>query len=115
MTPSNDKARKALSVVFVYILWLASAALSLWLLLQMRLLFLVELPLRSSRINPWVFSALDKFGFLFLGAVWLVFLIVSEEYFRRLAGRKIPYRAILRVFAVEGLLLGIVYLWRFLL
>ena len=115
MNSSNQKVRSALSIVSVYALWLASAALSLWLLLQMRLLFLVELPLRAQSTNPWAFGAIDKFGFVILGAIWLVFLVVSEEIFRLLPGRKNPTRTVLSVFAVEGVLLGLVYLWRFLL
>jgi hypothetical protein len=115
MNPSNSKVPLVLSTIFVYILWLASAALSLWLILQMRLLFLVDLPLRSRTINHWAFSAIDKFGFVILGAIWLVFLVVSEEVFRRLPKRERPARTVLGVFAAEGVLLGLVYLWRALL
>jgi hypothetical protein len=115
MTSSNGRAHTVLSVVVAYSLWLASAALSLWLVLQARLLFLIDLPLRSRNINHWAFSAIDKLGFFILGAIWVVFLVVSEEVFRRLISRKVSYRTILRVFIVEGVLLAIVYLWRYLL
>jgi hypothetical protein len=115
MTQSNSKMHRALSVVLAYILWLASAGLALWLMLQARLLFLVELPMRSQSINRWAFSAIDKFGLFFLGVLWLIFLIVTEEYFRRRVGGRLPVRTIVGVFVVEGVLLGIVYLWRALL
>jgi hypothetical protein len=115
MVQSNSKVRTVFSVIYAYGLWLASAALSAWLMLEMRLLFLVDLPMRSRTINHWAFSAIDKFGFIILGIIWLIGLIVSEEYFRRLIGRKFPGRRVLMVFVVEGVLLGLVYLWRALL
>lgn len=115
MTQSNNKTRRALFVLTVYALWLISAALALWLMLQARLLFLVELPLRSDSVNHWALSAIDKFGFFILGVIWLVFLVISEEYFRRLIHRKFPVRAVVGVFAIEGVLLGLIYLWRLLL
>ena len=115
MSQVNSKVHAALSVVVVYALWLASAALALWLILQMRLLFLVDLPMRSQNINHWAFSAIDKFGFLVLGIIWLIFLVVTEEYFRRRVRGRFPVRTIVGVFVVEGVLLGITYLWRALL
>ena len=115
MTQSNNKARTALTVIYAYALWLVSVALALWLVLQMRLLFLVELPMRSTTINHWAFSAIDKFGFLILGILLLIYLVISEEYFRRLIRRNFPFRAVVSVFVVEGVLLGLVYLWRSLL
>jgi hypothetical protein len=99
----------------MYSLWLASAALSLWLVLQVRILFLIELPLRSQNIDPWALGAVDKFGFVVFGVVWLVFLIVTEEFFRRMIRRGLRLRTVVWLFAVEGGLLGGVYLWRFLL
>jgi len=115
MTQSDNNVRKALSAILAYALWFASAALALWLVLQMRLLFLVDLPMRSRTISHWAFGAIDKFGFFVLGVSWLIFLVVSEEYFRRLIHRKFPIRAIVGVFVVEGILLGLVYLGRLLL
>ncbi len=115
MMQTDSKAQQVLSVVVVYGIWLISAALALWLMLQMRLLFLVDLPQAASTINPWAFSAIDKFGFFFLGLIWLIFLVVTEEYFRRMVGRRFKIRAVAGVFIVEGVLLGLVYLWRALL
>jgi len=115
MAHSSSKARTALSVVLAYGLWLASAALSLWLVLQMRLLLLVELPMRMLNINHWAFSAIDKFGLVILGVVWLVFVVVSEEYFRRMIDHGIRLRAVVWLFVVMGVLLGAVCLWLYLL
>jgi len=115
MAETRGKAPTALFMALAYGLWLMSAALSLWLVLQMRLLFLVDLPQKSATINHWAFSAIDKFGFLFLGIIWLIFLVVSEEIFRRKVGHQLRVRAIAGVFVIEGVLLGLVYLWRALL
>lgn len=81
----------------------------------MRLLFLVDLPQAASAINPWALGAVDKFGFFILGIIWLIFLVVSEEYFRRMVGRRPNVSSVAEVFIVEGVLLGLVYLWRALL
>ncbi len=105
MAETRGKAPTALSMALAYGLWLMSAALSLWLVLQMRLLFLVDLPQKSATINHWAFSAIDKFGFLFLGIIWLIFLVVSEEIFRR----KVGHQSVLALSL--GCLLSRVYSW----
>lgn len=115
MARPDGKLNTVLLTILVYIVWLASAALSLWLILQMRLLFLVDLPLRSQSIDPWALGALDKFGFVALGVVWLILLVVTEELFRRMIRRGLQFRTIAWLFGVEAGLLGVVYLWRFLL
>jgi len=115
MAHPSSKARTALSVVLAYGLWLASAALSLWLVLQIRFLLLVELPMRMLNINHWAFSAIDKFGLVILGVVWLVLVVVSEEYFRRMIDHGLRLRAVVWLFVVMGVLLGAVCLWLYLL
>ena len=115
MAQSSSRARTVLSVVLAYALWLLSAALALWLILQMRLLFLVELPMRMRNINHWAFSAIDKFGFIILGVIWLIFVVVSEEYCRRMIDHGLRLRAVVWLFVVMGVLLGAVYLWLYLL
>jgi hypothetical protein len=112
MVTSESKTRTVLLVVLAYALWLASAALTLWLILQMRLLFFVDLPMRMSNINPWALSSIDKFGTVGLAIAWLIFIVVTEEYFRRLVNRGLTTLTVARYFIVEGLLLGGVYLWR---
>ncbi|MBN1248194.1 MAG: hypothetical protein JXC32_11090 [Anaerolineae bacterium] len=115
MAQPKRQPNKVLSTILIYLIWLASAALSLWLILQMRLLFLVDLPLRSQNVDPWALGAIDKFGFVAFGIVYLVFLVVTEEIFRRMVSRGIKLRTIAWLFGVEGGLLGLVYLWRLLL
>ena len=92
-----------------YGLWLASAALSFWAMLWVRIVLLIDLPGDVLAINPFRLAAIDKFGLVILGAAWLVFLIISESFFRKLAQGKLPKGRILRVFAVEALLLSGAY------
>ncbi len=115
MTRSDGKLRVVLSAILIYLIWLASAALSLWLVLQARLLLLVDLPLRSNAVDPWTLGAIDKFGFVAFGAIWMIFLVVTEELFRRMVRRGLQLRTVAWLFVVEGGLLGVVYLWRSLL
>jgi len=105
----------ALRVIAGYALWLASAALSLVVMLWCRLLLLIDIPLRLRGINPWALGALDKFGTFVFGVIWLIFLIVSEAYFRKFIRRKVTMFNVVKVFVVEGLLLGIVFAIRLLL
>lgn len=101
--------KKSLHLVLTYILWLASAALSLWAMLWIRVLLLIDLPGNILHVNPWRLPAIDKFGLLILAALWIGFIVVSEARFRKLsASSHFPGYA-LRVFAIEALLLGVSY------
>jgi hypothetical protein len=101
--------QKLLRLTLVYLLWLASDALFLWLILEMRVLLLIDLPGDILHVNPWLLPAIDKFGLLILSAVWLSFMVISESRFRKLSGGPRFYSYVLRVFVVEALLLSIAY------
>jgi hypothetical protein len=109
MTPTKLTARQALKIGVTYLLWLASAAVTLWLMLNLRLLLLVNLPMRVRNINPWALGAIDKFGTVFFGLVWLIWVVVSEAYFRKFIDGRIAALSIVKVFLAEGALLAIVY------
>jgi hypothetical protein len=110
MTPTKLSVRHALKIVVTYVLWLASAAVTLWVMLNMRLLLLVSLPMRVRNINPWALGAIDKFGTVFFGVVWLIWVIVSEAYFRKFIDGRMAALSLVKVFLAEGALLAIVYL-----
>lgn len=101
--------RKALSTILAYVLWLASAALSLWVLMIGRIFLFIDLPGDVLRVNPWTLPAIDKFGTLILAVFWLIFVVVTEPYFRKLQAEDFPVGKILRIFAIEALLLGLMY------
>lgn len=101
--------KKALLIVLSYILWLASAALTLWAVLILRLVLLIQLPGDVLKINPWRLGIIDKFGTVILGVLWLIFIIVTEPYFRRLQERDLSVTSIVKVFIAEALFLGATY------
>lgn len=98
--------RKALLTVLGYGLWLASAALSFWAMLWVRIVLFIDLPGDVLAVNPFRLAAIDKFGLVILGAVWLIFLVISESFFRKLPRGTLSKASILRVFVIEALLLG---------
>jgi hypothetical protein len=96
-------------VVLTYGLWLISAAIAVGIILVMRLFLLVDLPM-TLPVNPWSLSAIDKFGTVILGALWVIFLVLTEFYFRKLLKKGLPSSPILKLFAVEVLVLAVLYL-----
>ena len=69
-----------LRYVACYAVWLVLAALSLWLMLQLRI-NLIDTVIFFGW-GPWVLGALDKFGILLLGVGWLIFVLFAEHYLR---------------------------------
>ncbi len=96
-------------VILAYSLWLASGALSLWALMWVRVFLLVDLPMVVFRVNPWVLRAIDRFGSVGLGIVWLIFAVASESYFRRLLEWQLSIIDVAKVFLIEALILGVAY------
>lgn len=105
MNPETERARpaQAARAVAVVILWLVTAALGVAdLLIGRRLLLEIAYALD---VNPWAHSAIDKFGFLFLGICWLISVYVIEYIYGKAA--KLGLRKLLRSFAVvSGLLIA---------
>ncbi len=81
----NQSTQGGISLVLCYVacyaIWLVLAALALWLMLMLRI-NLLDL-VRFFDWGPWVMGALDKFGILFLGVAWLVFVLFAEHYLRQ--------------------------------
>jgi hypothetical protein len=63
---------------------------------------MVLMPLGLGRY--WQRTA-DRFGTLFLGLLWLIYVVASEGYFRRILDGRIGAKQVAAVFAVEVLLL----------
>jgi hypothetical protein len=76
---------RIINYVGAYVLWLADLGLTFWLLFITRTAFLDIFALFYKE-GAWVFSRrvdlVDKFFTIFLGLGWLVFMIVTEGYFR---------------------------------
>jgi len=105
----GDKMQRVLLVVLTYSLWLASGALSLWTTLWIRVLVLIDVPMFVLRVNPWVLRAINSFGTFALGLVWLIFIVASESYFRRLVEQQLSAISVTKVFIAEALTLGMAY------
>jgi hypothetical protein len=75
----------------------------------LRNVILIDLSLIIFRGNPWAFRAVDKFGFVILGLGWLIFVIATESYFRRLLKGRLSASSVAKVFAAEALILFIAY------
>jgi hypothetical protein len=101
--------RYTLLVILTYSLWLASAALSLWAIMWLRIVALIDLSIFMFRKNPWTLRVVDRFGTVILGLVWLIFVVATESYFRRLLERRLSVRPVAKIFAAEALILTIAY------
>jgi hypothetical protein len=90
-----------------YALWIGSSALGVWLLFALRSL-LFDLAVRL-RFNPWQVRAVDNFGIVTLGMIWLVGILLAEHYLREGVVKHQLWRCAAHVFVFEALALGLVY------
>jgi hypothetical protein len=101
--------KRIVRIFLGYALWFASAALSLWAALWLRIFVLIDLPIVALRLNRWALIAVDRFGTVILGLVWLLFVLASEADFRKLAERRRPAAFVAKVFVAEVLVVGAAY------
>ena len=102
--------RRGLRVLLEYVLWGLSSALALLAVLQLRTFLLIDMPVVTVlRRNPWMPTVIHYVGLGILGIGWLVFVVLSESYFGRWMQDKASRINILKVFVIEGLLLGFAY------
>ncbi len=84
-----------------YVVWLiAGACLTLPLLYAPPAISGILQALGASR---WTISAVQRFGFVGLGLMWLVAALISEHYLRISAGKEELGKAILRVAWIVGI------------
>lgn len=102
-------ARRILQYILAYGLWLASAALALAAFMQLRQFLLIDFPimvLLPMGLSQYWQRTIDRFGSVTLGLIWLVFVIASEGYFRRLIEGRIGAKQVAKVFAAEIIVLA---------
>lgn len=63
-----------------YLGWLLTAAVGMLAIFQTRNMINAMWPVLGG--NRWVLRAIDRFGLLFLGLIWLVYVIFVEQHFR---------------------------------
>lgn len=107
----NDSWRKFWQLLPLYLacyaLWLGLSAMGIWLIFQARsAIFEVALLLR---LNPWQVRAVDMFGIVTLGLIWLVAIPLLEDYLRKGVVKNRLWGRATRVFLFEAVVLGILY------
>ena len=90
-----------------YALWIGLSALGVWLIFAMRSL-LVGLAFWL-RFNPWVLRAIDNFGVVTLGLIWLMGILLLEHSLRQGVVKHRLWRRAARVFVFEAVALGLCY------
>jgi beta-lactamase regulating signal transducer with metallopeptidase domain len=69
--------------VLAYFLWLLAVLAAMWTVFEARNALNVMWPALGSGIRwQWTLRAVDRFGLVFLGLVWLVYAIFCEHYYR---------------------------------
>jgi len=90
-----------------YALWLALAALGVWLIFALRpVIFGLAIWLR---LNPWQVRALDNLSFVTFGLIWLVGILLLEHSLRQGVEKRRLWRRAARVFAAEAAALCMCY------
>jgi hypothetical protein len=72
--------RDLLGYILAYWFWILGAVLTLVAVFLVRNVLNIMWPLLGG--NRWVLRAVDRFGLVFLGLVWLVYAIFTEQFFR---------------------------------
>ena len=90
-----------------YAIWLALSALGVWLIFVMQRV-LVALAFRL-RLDPWQVRALDNFGVVTLGLIWLVGILLLEHSLRRSVEKSQLWGRAARAFVIVAAALGLCY------
>jgi len=90
----------------VYTFWIVSGALSG--LIVTFLLRVIE-GLFFLRVDPWQLRAISRFGVYILGAIWFMFIIGSETYFRKYLDPDKQLSSLLKIVALEAIILALIY------
>jgi len=103
--------RRIARVALGYGLWLASAALSLWGVLWLRTVLVVDLPIGLLRVSGWSLRLWNYAGSVFVGIAWLVFVMATEGYFVKRSDETLSVVLVraAKMLCAEVVFLGVVY------
>ena len=105
---SSQNPRRTLPLYLAaYALWIGFSAVGVWLIFAVRSV-LVDLAF-VFRFNPWQVRAVDNFGVVTLGLVWLVGILLLEHYLRQGVAKNRLWGRARRVFVSEAVALGLCY------
>lgn len=99
--------KQILSYLLCYSLWVINGALGF-----LGMLIVRSVVLKASltfRLNPWVQRAADKWSFVMVGLVWLMFVVACEGYYREGVSQGKFWPRFARVTGIESFLVGIGY------
>ena len=105
---SSQNTRQLLPLYLAcYALWIGLSALGVWLIFAVRpVLFGLAVQLH---LNPWQVRAVDEFGVVTLGLIWLVGILLLEHSLRQGVVKHRLWRRAARVFVAEAAALGLCY------
>lgn len=95
-----------LADILPYLLSAVSGLLAIVILLLMRSLILAIL--FATHVNVWAWGALDKFSFILLAILWLIFVLFSQYFYERGLEKRILWSRFGRVFGLEVLVLVLI-------
>jgi hypothetical protein len=72
--------RDLLGYLLAYLFWILGVAIAMLALFMIRQMLNVMWPAVGG--NRWVMRAIDRFALVFMGLVWLVYAIFTEQFFR---------------------------------
>ena len=105
---SSGKTRQLLPLYLAaYTLWIGFSALGVWLIFALRSV-LVGLAF-VFRLNPWQVRAVDNFGVVTLGLIWLIGILLLENYLRQGVVKNRLWGRAVRVFVALAAPLGLAY------
>ena len=90
-----------------YAIWLALTALGVWLIFAGRTV-LVDLAIWL-RLNPWQLRAVDDFGVVTMGLIWLVGILLLEHSLRGGVVKNQLWGRAARAFMIVAVPLGLCY------
>jgi len=105
--PSQHSRRTLPLYLAAYALWIGFSALGVWLIFALRSV-LVRLAF-VFRFNPWQVRAVDNFGFVTLGLIWLVGILLLEHRLREAVAKRRLWRRAAYVGLAELIVLGLCY------
>jgi hypothetical protein len=104
-------AKQIAQIALAYAIWLLSAILSLVAVLCLRSFIIIDVPIGLLRVSAWSLRLWNYAGSAVVGLAWLIFVIVTEGYFRDLAEQPWPVmlKRAARILAAELVFLGLAY------
>jgi hypothetical protein len=104
-------AKRIAQVALGYAIWLLSAILSLVAVLYLRSFIVADVPIKLLRVSYWSLRLWNFVGSVAVGVAWLLFVVVTEGYFRELANGTLLMllKRAVQMLSAELLFLGLIY------